>query len=130
MRFWSAFPILDCADLAASLRFYGELLGFGATYRFPADGAAQFVALALPDGSALGLAAAGTSHAAVPAPARPRTGHAFELCLYTEDTDAAVAMLRAAGVPILVEPADQPWGERLAYVADPDGNRVHLTCRL
>jgi lactoylglutathione lyase len=30
-------------------------------------------------------------------------------------------------VPILVEPAGQAWGERVAYVTDPDGNLVMLT---
>jgi uncharacterized glyoxalase superfamily protein PhnB len=28
---------------------------------------------------------------------------------------------------LLLEPTDQPWGERVAYVSDPDGNRVMLT---
>ncbi|WP_437577674.1 VOC family protein [Sorangium sp. So ce887] len=30
-------------------------------------------------------------------------------------------------MPIVLEPADRPWGERVAYVADPDGNLVMLT---
>jgi len=29
----------------------------------------------------------------------------------------------------VVEPAEQPWGERLAEVADPDGNRVIVASR-
>jgi lactoylglutathione lyase len=41
--------------------------------------------------------------------------------------DRTVAQLRCAGVPIIVEPVDQPWGERVAYVMDPDGNLVMLT---
>jgi len=28
---------------------------------------------------------------------------------------------------VVLEPADQPWGERVAYLADPDGNLVMLT---
>ena len=48
-------------------------------------------------------------------------GHRFELCLHVDDVDAAVAALRAAGVPVLVEPADQPWGERMAYVRGSGG---------
>jgi len=31
--------------------------------------------------------------------------------------------------PVVVEPADQPWGERLAEVADPAGNRVIVALR-
>ncbi len=32
--------------------------------------------------------------------------------------------LRGAGVTIVEEPVDQPWGERVARVRDPDGNDV------
>jgi lactoylglutathione lyase len=37
-----------------------------------------------------------------------------------------VTAATAAGHPILLEPTDQPWGERVGYVADPDGNLVML----
>ena len=46
-----------------------------------------------------------------------------------DDCDAAVEHLRGHGVPVLAEPADQPWGERMAEVADPDGNRVIVASR-
>ena len=48
----------------------------------------------------------------------------FSLWLYTDDCDQAVADLSAAGVPVLSAPEDQPWGERVARVTDPDGNVV------
>jgi lactoylglutathione lyase len=51
----------------------------------------------------------------------------MELCVYVEDVDEMVTAARAAGVPVLLEPVDQPWGERIAYVEDPDGNLVMLT---
>ena len=38
------------------MTFYGELLGFAETYRFPAESEPAFVALALPDGFRLALA--------------------------------------------------------------------------
>jgi lactoylglutathione lyase len=44
--------------------------------------------------------------------------------VYVEDVDATVAALRDAA--ILREPADMPWGERVAYVSDPEGNVVAL----
>jgi lactoylglutathione lyase len=40
--------------------------------------------------------------------------------------DRAIEQLRAAGVPVLREPWDAANGQRVAYVTDPDGNRVHL----
>jgi lactoylglutathione lyase len=37
-----------------------------------------------------------------------------------------VRALHEAGVEVLCEPADMPWGERIAYLRDPEGNVVTL----
>ncbi|MFD6216230.1 VOC family protein, partial [Nocardia salmonicida] len=34
--------------------------------------------------------------------------------------------LEETGIQILRSPIDMPWGERIAYVSDPDGNPVAL----
>ncbi len=52
------------------------------------------------------------------------------LWLYTDELDEHVAALRSAGVPVLTEPHDEVWGERVAAVEDPDGNAVWLGQRL
>jgi lactoylglutathione lyase len=116
------FPMLSAADFAASLRFYRDLLGGVEAYRFPEDDPA-FVTLRFGD-SELGIGAMRGGTPLHGQPQRPATGHRIELCLYVDDVDATVAAARAH--PILLEPADQPWGERVAYVADPDGNLVML----
>jgi lactoylglutathione lyase len=46
--------------------------------------------------------------------------------VYVEDLDRLLAELRGAGAEVLREPADMPWGERLAFVRDPEGNVVTL----
>jgi lactoylglutathione lyase len=56
----------------------------------------------------------------------PGPGPRHELFVYVADVDATVAALREAGSSIFAEPADMLWGERLAYVADPEGNIVAL----
>jgi uncharacterized glyoxalase superfamily protein PhnB len=43
---------------------------------------------------------------------------------YADDCDRAVELLRGAGIRVIAEPEDQPWGERMARVLDPDGNVV------
>ena len=53
-------------------------------------------------------------------------GPRFEMFVYTDDVDRLVADLRAEGVTVLRDPADMPWGERIATIADPDGNPVAL----
>lgn len=46
--------------------------------------------------------------------------------VYVENVDTALALLAAAGAPIVAEPEDQRWGERVARTRDPDGNLVYL----
>jgi lactoylglutathione lyase len=132
MAFRSAFPIVYCDDLPRSLRFYRDLLGFRVTFAFPEQGEPAFVSLALDGGSEIALAGVGDPEAvhAHGKTVRPASGHGFELCVYADDVDRAVAELRAAGVPVLAEPADQPWNERMAYVEDPDGNPVMICAEL
>jgi lactoylglutathione lyase len=118
--------MLSVERLERSLDFYQKQLGGEQVYRFPPEGEPAFVALRLGE-SEIGLGQLGTSPPLHGQPQRPATGHRIELCVYVDDVDATVERLRAAGSPILLEPAEQPWGERVAYVADPDGNLVMLT---
>jgi lactoylglutathione lyase len=50
-----------------------------------------------------------------------------EVAFMVDDVDAEHERLRAAGVSILAQPSDRPWGERTLHVTDPDGNVVELT---
>jgi lactoylglutathione lyase len=118
------FPMLSVADVGASIAFYGELLGGTEVYRFPED-EPVFVTLRLGE-SEIGIGGV-TDTPLHGRPQRPAQGHRVELCVYVEDVDEAVEAARAAGIEVVLEPADQPWGERVAYVADPDGNLVMLT---
>ena len=49
-----------------------------------------------------------------------------ELFVYVEDVDAALAGVGGAGGSVLKDAADMPWGERVGFVADPEGNVVSL----
>ena len=124
-RATSLFPMLSVADLDRSLEFYRDALGGEQAYRFPPDGEAAFVVLRI-GSSDLGLGAMGTTPPIHGRPIRPASGHRVELCVYVRDVDEAVEALRAIGAPVALEPVDQPWGERIAYVEDPDGNLVML----
>ncbi len=44
------------------------------------------------------------------------------LAASVDDVDVLYADLKAKGVRLLRPPADQPWGLRTAYFADPEGN--------
>jgi len=111
------FPIISTADLPRALRFYRDLLGGTVAFEFPGpDGQPAYVGIDI-----------GTSHLGIgmdPAAPGPDARKAISLWIYADDCDAAVAELRAGAVTITQEPADQPWGERVARVLDPDGNEV------
>lgn len=117
--FQEMFPILLTPDMGRALWFYRDLLGFELQYQFPPEGEPGYVGLQL-----------GPSHLGIgfQAGATPATGR-FAFWVYTDDCDAAVEHLRGHGVTVVDEPADQPWGERMAIVEDPDGNRIHVASR-
>lgn len=58
-------------------------------------------------------------------PANPRAP-TFEVGFKVDDVDAAYATLTGRGASGLVEPTDRPWGQRTAYLRDPDGYLVEL----
>jgi lactoylglutathione lyase len=116
------FPIVSTRDMARALGFYRDLLGGNVNYEFPGpDGEPAYVGLDL-GSSHLGVGLS-TDVAAGPLP-RP-----ISLWVYTDDCDAVTERLRTAGVTITKEPTDQPWGERVARVLDPDGNEVIIGAR-
>jgi lactoylglutathione lyase len=117
--FSEAFPILSTADLPRALAFYRDGLGGEVTYQFPADGEPVYVSMRIGK-SALGL---GAEEHAAEASAR----HA--LWVYADDCDRAVERLVTYGATVTEPPADQPWGERVARLTDPDGNRLVIGSR-
>ncbi|MDQ3553994.1 MAG: VOC family protein [Chloroflexota bacterium] len=120
--FTQIFPIISTADVPRALRFYRDLLGGTVSYQFPApDGEPGYVGIEL-GSSHLGI---GREPPDAPSPEAP----SISLWIYADDCDAAVERLREADVLIVEEPADQPWGERVARVRDPDGNEVIIGAR-
>jgi predicted enzyme related to lactoylglutathione lyase len=114
-------------NLSRAVAFYSKI-GFIETFRTPAAGDPIHVELAL-DGFTLGIAtveAAEAHHGLSPA----GEGRWIEIVLWTDDTDAAVNSLVAAGAPLLSAPHDFLDGElRAAWIRDPDGNPIQLVQR-
>lgn len=108
-----AFPIITVSDLSATRSFY-EQLGFTQVYQYPPEGEPGFVTMER-GASSIGIGAAGGNG-----------DDAFGYWVYVDDVDSALGTLTALGAPVVVPPADQPWGERVAQTRDPGGNLVYL----
>ena len=55
-----------------------------------------------------------------------QTAPGFEIGFKVPDVDAAFAELVAHGATPATPPTTRPWGQRTAYVRDPDGHLIEL----
>jgi uncharacterized glyoxalase superfamily protein PhnB len=121
MADWFARPILSVTDVAASLRFYVDRLGFASPWSYEEDGKVV-VAQVDRQGCALLL----SSHW----PDKVGNGLIFVSLNVDPDTyeghvaalDALRVELEARGVPV----KNGSWGYRLLVVVDPDGNQLQF----
>lgn len=113
------FPIVNCVDLAGTREWYQRVLSGTVAYRFPEEGDPEYLTLRIGTGQvALGNGTVPALYGETP---RPSTGHAVDLCVYVPDLDVVVD---TAGSSVMVPPADMPWGERVAYLQDPEGTML------
>jgi lactoylglutathione lyase len=117
-----AFPVVYASDVGRTARFW-ERLGFTRFYQLPGDGEPGYVALRRGDAE---LAVVAGEWARDQYGLSVGDGPRFEMFVYADDVDRLFDDLRAAGTTVLRDPADMPWGERIASIADPDGNPVTL----
>lgn len=118
-----AFPVLYAKDVERVAAFYSRL-GFVEHFRLPEpDGAPGFIALRR-EGAELAVTTEDAPR--MLAGVEPGPGPRHELFVYVEDVVGMVTALRGAGAQILREPKEMPWGERVGFVLDPEGNVVSL----
>jgi predicted enzyme related to lactoylglutathione lyase len=99
-------------------RFYTEVLGFK---RFDWDENMQYLSGQTGPSSSLGFMS--------PQPGPPelwRPPREAALYLVVEDLDRAHRELVERGVTFEQDPADMPWGHRVALLRDPEGRTVYL----
>ncbi len=115
MKVASYYPVLMTDDVAGTAAFYQAHFGFVAL--FAAD---WYVHLQMQDDASVNLAVLDGDHATVPEAGRGRASGLL-LNFEVEDVDAVHARLRAAGLPMLLELRDEPFGQRHFITADPNG---------
>lgn len=113
-------------DPAAAVAFYEK--AFGVPTRFVAEGG-TYAELDTP-GVNLGFVADRQAMENLPAGYRRNTREGppggFEFGFEVDDVEAAYRKALDAGAEPCAAPADKPWGQRIAYVRDPDGILVEL----
>lgn len=116
------FPIINVHAIAPVQRFYEAVFDAALTYRFPEDGEPVYVTLRIGRSSlALGVGVEPAMYGEAPLPA---SGHAVDVCVYVPDLDAAIAAAPGAGGAVVMPATDTPWGERVAYLRDPQGTML------
>lgn len=106
--------ILRPSDAERSRHFYGDVLGL-AVYREFGPGDAPGTVFFLGGGY---LELSGQSdHPLV---------HGLAIWVQVRDIEAEYARLEAAGVHVLREPREEPWGLLEMWVEDPDGVQIVL----
>lgn len=112
------------ADMAAALRFY-RALGLAAP---DYDPNAPQVQIATPGGATIGLLTETMMRQHYPdwvTPTGQRVTFACR-CDSVAELNDTFARVEAAGFPGAKAPWDTFWGQRYAFLRDPDGNRVDL----
>ena len=113
------FPTLSVTDVAASLDWYTNRVGFASAYSLPMPGGGLAMAhvrwrkyadlLLVPDSS-------------LPESEHPKgVGVAFSLLVDTTSVDDMTTNLANNGVQIAEGPVNRPWNTRDIVVHDPDG---------
>jgi PhnB protein len=112
-------PYLMLKDCAAAITFYVKAFGAKEKLRMPGpDGRIGHAEIQIGD-SVLMMADENPQMDAFSV--EHFGGSPVSLLIYTEDCDRMYAQAVGAGAKGLREPADQPYGDRMAGVADPFG---------
>lgn len=115
-------------DVEVATRFYTEHFGFVETFRTPKQGKPEHVEVKLGP-LVLGLSSKEAGRTVHGLPLGPGGNPRAGLVIWTDDVDAAYAMLLEQGVPSISAPHDFLSSLRSASVMDPDGNPVEIVTR-
>ena len=122
------YVILYVADVGASLAFYEEAFGLTRRFFHEADGEAYGELETGATRLAFASIETATAHlkreVLTTSPDRPPL--AAEIALVTPEVGMAFARALRAGAAAVVEPAEKPWGQTVAYLRDNSGHLVEL----
>lgn len=122
LRLRSVMPALTVDDLAASVAWYRDVLGFIVAEEYQRDG--QVMGVRLKAGTVEFLL--GQDDFAKGRDRQKGAGLRF-FCVTAQDVDKLAADIKSRGGQLTQEPTDQPWGTRDFALVDPNGFNISIT---
>ena len=116
------YVVLIVEELDRALRFYTEVLGLRLGHRSGEYAQLDTGATRL----ALYTRSAMSEILAKPLEQPSSSAPGFEIGFKVADVDATYSQLVARGAAPAVPPTDRFWGQRTAYIRDPDGHLIEL----
>ena len=125
LRLRAVVPSLTVGDIAKSIAWYRDVMGFVVAQEMEQEG--QLVAAMLEAGDCRFLLGQDDFEKG-----RDRQkGIGFRLyCSTVQDVDTLAANVQARGGELAQEPTDQPWGARDFTVVDPDGFTLSISTEM
>jgi catechol 2,3-dioxygenase-like lactoylglutathione lyase family enzyme len=121
LKMRSASPSFTVNDLAKSLAWYRDVLGFVVEERWEREG--KLVGVALQAGSVTFMLGQDDWKKG----RDRRKGEGFRIyCMTTQDVDLLAKRIESHGGTLDQEPRDHPWGMRDFALTDPDGYKITI----
>lgn len=118
---------LTCKDIAASIQWYEQALGFTVAMRFENQG--KLAGAVMVDGNI--QIVLNQDDGALGWDRIKGQGLYLQINVKAPaDVDAAAARIKAAGGTLIDEPADRPWGARMFQFRDLDGFKLGVSTPL
>ncbi|SHH25852.1 VOC family protein [Cognatishimia maritima] len=117
------YNILYVEDVPATLKFYKTAFGFEIGFLHDSNDYGELVT----GETKLAFSAKSLMRSLGKTPGEASSqSPVFELAFETDDVDGDFAKAVAAGAQPVSEPSDQPWGQRISYVTDPNGFLIEI----
>ncbi len=118
---------LTCKDLAASMRWYRDVLGFDVEQTYENEG--QMTAAVIASGHI--RIVLNQDNGKLGWERIKGQGLYLQINVATPaDVDATAERIKAAGGALIDAPADRPWGVRMCQFLDPDGFKLGVSTPL
>ena len=115
-----SFARIVTKDVPALTKFYRELTGITPTVF--GDAYVEFHE----NGSALAISSQATMDTFGARATTPQSNRSMVLDFQVEDVDRELSRVRELSCEIVLEPTNQPWGNRSMMFRDPEGNLINF----